>query len=239
METKDNSVIERLLKLKELYESGLISQEEMESAKNRILNHTEENDNANPILEEDEPNNTQEFEKAENTIVDIEGNEADAEKSEESQESSTKSALNSISEDENRTDHEELAEESKKRMKLFCIVITTLIALIVLIISLSSTNYNKKLSKALDSYRVQGATVLSTSGDATSEDNHYIIFSKDDAVYIDEMVKGTPPKKLFPNETGYYFKTLYPHFVLLMYAVNLISCIMPDLVFHYILFKSV
>ena len=207
METKDNSVIERLLKLKELYESGLISQEEMESAKNRILNHTEENDNVDPIQKEDEPCDAQEqeSEKTETVIADIE-------ESTSSQETPKEPVSDNISVDESITDNENIAKISKKRMKLFCLLMAALVVLVVLIIILSPTNYTKKLSKALDSYRVQGATVLSTSGDATSEDNHYIIFSKDDAVYIDELEKESSPKKLFPNETGYYFKTVYPYF---------------------------
>lgn len=204
----EKTTLQRLMELKDLYESGLINKEEMEAKKRQIL------DSDNPAVDnsnggiENQPNgeipnqaengyNPGQFGSPIHTVENEEQSESDNEQGNE--------------ENTGLITSQPLMDE--KKLKLSLIVATVIVVIVVLAIILTPTNYNKKVAKAIEKYESHYTTILSTSGIGKStKDNHYIIFQKGDTIYVDELDRKTPVRPILPRKGGFFIKRLFMTF---------------------------
>ena len=201
----EKTTLQRLMELKDLYESGLITKEEMEAKKRQIFGKDSPSvDNSNGEIENEldgeilnqaedgyEPDKfcspTQNVEKKEQLEFNYEqGNEED-------KGSDTKPSI-----------------DGRKIFKLSLIVAAVVVVIVVLAIILTPTDYNDKVANAIEKYKSQNATILSSSGtEKSTKDNHYVIFQKGDTIYIDELEHKTPVRAILPRKGGFFIKRLF------------------------------
>lgn len=201
----EKTTLQRLMELKDLYESGLITKEEMEAKKRQILGT--ENPSVNNPKEEIENeldgeilNQTEDgygsdrFCGPTQNVENVEQLESNNEQdNEEDKDSDTKPSI-----------------DGRKIFKLSLIVAAVVVVIVVLAIILTPTDYNKKVSNAIERYKSQNATILSSSGSENStKDNHYVIFQKGDTIYIDELERKTPVRAILPRKGGFFIKRLF------------------------------
>lgn len=196
--------LQRLMELKDLYESGLITKEEMEAKKRQILemdNPSADNPNGGIKNEPncDIPNQANngyrpgKFCCPSPNSGKVEQSESNNEQgNEKSNCSDTKPAI-----------------DRRKIIKLSIIAAVVVVVVVVLSIVLVPTDYNKKVAKAVEEYESQNAIILSTSGTSEStKNNHYVIFQKGDTIYYDELDKNTSVRALLPCKNGLFIKHL-------------------------------
>ena len=202
---ENKSSIDKLMELKSLYESGVITKEEMEVMKQRILSQD------NPLMEisetqtsvDDSPQDCNIGEcKEERKAKEVE---VKSDESTEEKKSEPKEDINIISNSKQPEDNNEAEGfEQPFSFKKFGIIIGAIALLIALIVLISPPNYRKRLDKAIEKYEAEGAEVLQTSGSKTNKDNHYIIFIKNDIPYVDELSREATVKEAIPS--GVYVK---------------------------------
>lgn len=197
----EKTTLQRLMELKDLYESGLITKEEMEAKKRQILG-TDNPSVDNPNGEIRDELNTDGHNQADDdyrpgkccsSSTDEEGKQVE-----------------SNSEQENEQNRETDSKPKIDGRKIFILSLfaaAVVVVIVVLSIVLTPTDYNKKVAKAIEKYEMQNATILSTSGAIESDkDNHFVIFQKGDTIYVDELEHKTPVKAILPRKGGFFFK---------------------------------
>lgn len=202
----EKTTLQRLMELKDLYESGLITKEEMEAKKRQIL----ETDDS-PV---DNPNG--EIENESN--VDI-PNQADdgyrpgkfcsptpnVEKEEKSESNNEHGG-----EQKKETNHK-LDKDLKLVLRLSLIVAAVVAVIVVSSIIMTPTDYNKKVEKAVEKHNSGFSRVLSTSGIGEStEENHYVIYDNGGIIFYDGLDRKVPVNAIMPREEGYVFKQVIP-----------------------------
>ena len=201
----EKTTLQRLMELKDLYESGLITKEEMEAKKLQILGSD------NPIV-----NNSHEEIKDE--LYNDNRNQADdgyrpskfsSPKNDEGKEKQTESNSEQINLQNKGTFHNQNFDR-KKIFKLSLIAAAVVVVIVILSIVLTPTDYNKKVAKAIEKYELQNATILSSSGVGKStKDNHFVIFQKGDTIYLDELEHKVPAKAILPRKDGFFIKRIF------------------------------
>lgn len=201
----EKTTLQRLMELKDLYESGLITKEEMEVKKRQILGADNPSvDNPNEVIE-NEPNG-ESPNKAEDGY----------------RPGKFCSPTPNVEEEEQLESNNEQGNEEKtgsdpkpaidRRIILKLSIIVTIIAVIIAVLTviLTPTDYNKKVAKAVEKYKSQNVTILSSSGtEKSTTDNHYVIFQKGDTIYIDELERKTPVRAILPRKGGFFIKRLF------------------------------
>lgn len=203
----EKTTLERLMELKDLYESGLITKEEMEAKKRQILGMDKPSvDNSNGGIE-DEPNGEIPNQADDgyrpgkfcSPAVDNADNQSESE--------------NKQGNEENIGSSSKPAIDGRKILKLSLIVAVVAVVIVVLAIILTPADYNKKVAQAVEKYKSQNATILSSSGtEKSTKDNHYVIFQRGDTIYIDELERKTPVRAILPRKGGFFVKRLFPTF---------------------------
>lgn len=200
----EKTTLQRLMELKDLYDSGLITKEEMEAKKRQILGTDNPSvDNPNGEIR-DELNNDGHNQadddyrpgKCCSSSTDEEGKQAE-----------------SNSEQENEQNKETDSKPKNDGRKIFILSLIAAAVVVVIVgmsIVLTPTDYNKKVAKAIEQYKTQNATILSSSGtNESTKDNHYVIFQKGDTIYIDELERKTPVRAILPRKGGFFIKRLF------------------------------
>lgn len=203
----EKTTLQRLMELKDLYESGLITKEEMEAKKRQILGTENSSvDNPNGGIEDEPyseiPNQADDDYRPGkfcSPAVDNADNQSESE--------------NKQGNEENIGSSSKPAVDGRKILKLSLIVAAIAVVIAVLAIILTPTDYNDKVAKAVEKYKSQNATILSSSGTEKSTiDNHYVIFQEGDTIYIDELERKTPVRAILPRKGGFFVKRLFPTF---------------------------
>jgi hypothetical protein len=200
----EKTTLQRLMELKDLYESGLITKEEMEAKKRQILGTDNPSvDNPNGEIR-DELNNDGHNQadddykpgKCCSSTTDGEGKQAES---------------NSEQGNEQNKAIDFKPKINGRKMFIFSLIAAAIVvAIVVLSIVLTPTDYNKKVAKAIEKYKSQNATILSSSGtNESTKDDHYVIFQKGDTIYIDELERKTPVRAILPRKGGFYIKRLF------------------------------
>lgn len=202
----EKTTLQRLMELKDLYESGLITKEEMEAKKRQIL----ETDDS-PV---DNPNG--EIENEPNVVI---PNQADdgyrpgkfcsptpnVEKEEKSESNNEHGG-----EQKKETNHK-LDKDLKLVLRLSLIVAAVVAVIVVSSIIMTPTDYNKKVEKAVEKHNSGFSRVLSTSGIGEStEENHYVIYDNGGMIFYDGLDRRVSVKAIMPREEGYVFKQVIP-----------------------------
>lgn len=185
----DGSEMDRLMELMKLYEAGLISKEEMEDYKRKIVGNSPQLDE-NDDVQNDSPEPSEGFSQEES--------EADANISIENTNPKTQGTTN--------------VGKSGSKAKL--VIIGIVIALIVAGIGVVSNLPTKedKVYKAMDDYEAMGYKILAHSGSYSNAGAPYIVYQDGDEIYIDEFEKKQQPRKLFPVKDGFNYKGIYLEF---------------------------
>lgn len=154
----EKTTLQRLMELKDLYDSGLITKKEMEAKKRQILGTDNPSvDNPNGEIR-DELNNDGHNQadddyrpgKCCSSSTDEEGKQAE-----------------SNSEQENEQNKETDSKPKNDGRKIFILSLIAAAVVVVIVglsIVLTPTDYNKKVAKAIEQYKTQNATILSSSG---------------------------------------------------------------------------
>lgn len=200
----EKTTLQRLLELKDLYESGLITKEEMEAKKQQILGADSLSVNS-PCEEIEDGLNDEGLGQTEDGYRPGKFCNSTPDEGEKQAESNSE-----------RGDGQNTETDSKPKIDGRKIFILSLIAaavvviIVVLSIVLTPTDYNKKVAKAIEKYETQNATILSSSGtNKSTKDNHYVIFQKGDTIYIDELERKTPVRAILPRKGGFFIKRLF------------------------------
>lgn len=199
----EKTTLQRLMELKDLYESELITKEEMEAKKQQILGTDNPSvDNPNGEIR-DELNNDDHNQadddykpgKCCSSTTDEEGKQVESNSEQENEQNKATDFKPKI--------------DGRKIFILFLIAVAVVMVIVVLSIVLTPTDYNKKVAKAIEKYETQNATILSSSGtNESTKDNHYVIFQKGDTIYIDELERQTPVRAIFPRKGGFFIKQI-------------------------------
>lgn len=204
----EKTTLQRLMELKDLYESGIITKEEMVAKKLQILGTDNPqvdspNEEIRDELNIDGLNQTDDSYKPDKICSSTD----DAGKEEQSESNSKQGK-----EQNKETDHKQQFDR-KKILILSLITAAVVVVIVVLSIVLIPTDYNKKVAKAIEKYETQNATILSTSGMYEStKNNHYVIFQKGDTIYIDELERKTPVRAILPRKGGFFIKQVAVEF---------------------------
>ena len=200
----EKTTLKRLMDLKDLYESGLITKEEMEAKKRQILgtdNPSFDNPNGEIENEEDDeiPNreeddyNPSKFCSSSQNVENVE----------------QLGSNNQLGNEDNKGPDTKPSIDGRKIFKLSFIVAAVVVVIVVLAIILTPTDYNDKVANAIEKYKSQNATILSSSGtEKSTKDNHYVIFQKGDTIYIDELERKTPVRAILPRKGGFFIKQI-------------------------------
>lgn len=199
MSNENKSTIDKLMELKKLLESGMITKEEMEVLKQKILledcsvsnKEIEEVSRCESLNEDNEPNDEMisGYDSAETNPSLSESNDSDC--------------VLQISNSHNEPQH------SYKIQKVvnYAIIAGVCLAAVALIITLTQPNYSKRRDKAIEKYESLGASILSESrwseGD---EDNHYLIYKLGDTIFYDGLERRAAAKAILPRKGGFYIK---------------------------------
>lgn len=201
----EKTTLQRLMELKDLYESELITKEEMEAKKRQILGTD------NPSV--DKPNGEIENEvdcEIPNQAED--GYEPDkfCSPTQNVENVEQLESNNEQGNEENKGSDTKLSIDGRKIFKLSLIVAAVVVVIVVLAIILTPTDYNDKVANAIEKYKSQNATILSSSGtEKSTKDNHYVIFQKGDTIYIDELERKTLVRAILPRKGGFFIKRLF------------------------------
>ena len=201
----EKTTLQRLMELKDLYESGLITKEEMEAKKLQILG-TDRSFSDSPnqevedglyddgISQEEDGYNSDKFCSPTPNVENEEQLESNNEQGNE----------------ENKCFDTKPTIDGRKIFKLSLIVAAVVVVIVVLAIVLTPTDYNDIVANAIEKYKSQNATILSSSGtEKSTKDNHYVIFQKGDTIYIDELERKTPVRAILPRKGGFFIKRLF------------------------------
>ena len=198
----EKTILERLMELKDLYESGLITKEEMEVKKRQILetdNPSADNPNGGikNELNGESPNQAEDGYRPGKFCSSTPNVEE-----EEQLESNNEHG----GEQKKETNHK-LDKDLKLILRLSLIVAAVVAAIVVSSIISTPTDYNKKVEKAVEKYQSEFGNVLSTSGIGKStEENHYVIYERGGTIFYDGLDKGATVKEIMPKEGGFIFK---------------------------------
>lgn len=204
----EKTTLQRLMELKDLYESGIITKEEMEAKKRQIFGTDNPSvDNSNGEIENELdgeiPDHVEDGcnpDKFCSPTPNVEN--------EEPLESN-----NAQGNEDNIGSDSKPAIDGRIIFKLSLILAAVVAVIVVLAIILTPTDYNKKVAKAVEKYESQNAVVLSTSGVYEStKDNHYVIFQKGDTIYVDELERKIPVRAILPRKEGFLIKRLFMTF---------------------------
>lgn len=206
----ERTILQRLKDLNDLFESGLITKEEMEVKKRQILGTDNpsvdsSNEEVKDILNDNGFGQTEDSYRHGKFYSSTPDIEIDKEKPKESD------GLQGDGEKKETT--RKLSNDLKLIIKLTLIVAAVLAIIIVLPIITAPTDYNQKVEKAIEKHRSEHGDILSTSGIGKStEDNHYVIFERGGTIFYDGLERGVPAREIMPREEGFVFKQIIPGF---------------------------
>ena len=181
----ERTILQRLKDLNDLFESGLITKEEMEVKKRQILGTDNpsvdsSNEEVKDILNDNGFGQTEDSYRHGKFYSSTPDIEIDKEKPKESD------GLQGDGEKKETT--RKLSNDLKLIIKLTLIVAAVLAIIIVLPIITAPTDYNQKVEKAIEKHRSEHGDILSTSGIGKStEDNHYVIFERGGTIFYDGL----------------------------------------------------